>query len=75
MEIQYPTRMGDGSLTRMTRSELRAELEEGTAAAVSRAKVPPLSADELEHLLEIWASPANFSAVDIGDELMPTSAA
>ena len=72
METQYPTRMGDGSLTRMTRSELRAELEEGTQAAASRAKVPPLSADELDHLLEIWASPAQFSAVDIGDEVVLT---
>jgi dimethylamine---corrinoid protein Co-methyltransferase len=72
METQYPTRMGDGSLTRMTRSELRAELEEGTRAAASRAKVPPLSADELDHLLEVWASPAKFSAVDIGDEVVLT---
>ena len=72
METQYPTRMGDGSLTRMTRSELRAELEEGTLAAASRAKVPPLSADELDHLLDIWASPAKFSAVDIGDEVVLT---
>jgi dimethylamine--corrinoid protein Co-methyltransferase len=70
METQYPTRMGDGSLTRMTRSELRAELEEGTRAAASRAKVPPLSAGELDHLLDIYASSARFTAVDIGDEVV-----
>ncbi len=59
----------------MTRSELRSELEEGTLAAASRAKVPTLSEYELDHLLEIWASPAKFSAVDIGDEsCSPTTA-
>jgi dimethylamine--corrinoid protein Co-methyltransferase len=72
MEKPIPTRLGDGSLTRMTRSQLRAELEEGTRAAAARAKVPPLTEPELEHLLEIWASPAKFTAVDIGDEVVLT---
>jgi len=72
METQHPTRMGDGALTRMTRSELRADLEEGTLAGAKRAKVPPLTAAELDHLLDIWASPARFSAVDIGDEVVLT---
>ena len=72
MENSYPTRDGDGSLVHMTRSQLRSELEEGTQAAAARAKVPPLTTDELDHLLEIWASPARFSAVDIGDEVVLT---
>ena len=72
MENRLPTRLGDGSLTYMTPSELRSELEEGTQAGASRAKVEPLTADELDHLLEIWASPARFSAVDIGDEVVLT---
>jgi len=62
--------MGDGSLVEMTRSELRAELEAGVEAAVKKAKVPPLADDELGHLLDIYASPARFSAVDIGDEVV-----
>jgi dimethylamine--corrinoid protein Co-methyltransferase len=72
MEKLIPTRLGDGWLTHMTRSELRAELEDGTQAAAARAKVSPLSETELDHLLEIWASPAKFSAVDIGDEVVLT---
>ena len=64
------TRLGDGSLVRMTRGELRAELEAGTQAAAEKAKVPPLGEDELAHLLDIWASPARFSAVDLGDEVV-----
>ncbi len=70
MEPTIPTRMGDGGLIETTRSELRAELEQGTLAAAKRAKVPPLTEDELAHLLEIFASPASFVSVEQGDELI-----
>jgi len=70
MEQPVTTRLADGSPVRMTPSELRADLEEGAAAGAKRAKVPPLEPDELERLLEIFASNAHFTAVDIGDELV-----
>ncbi|MCX6363329.1 MAG: [dimethylamine--corrinoid protein] Co-methyltransferase, partial [Actinobacteria bacterium] len=70
MERRFITRLGDGSAVALTRSELRAELEEGTQAAAARAKLPPLETHELEHLLDIFASAARFSAVDIGDEVV-----
>jgi dimethylamine--corrinoid protein Co-methyltransferase len=70
MEARIPTRMGDGALVGMTRSELRADLEEGSALGARRAKVEPLDAAELDHLLDIFASAARFSAVDIGDEVV-----
>ena len=62
--------MGDGTLFDTTRSAIRTDLEDGTQAAASRAKLPPLEADELDHLLDIFASPARFTAVDIGDEVV-----
>jgi dimethylamine---corrinoid protein Co-methyltransferase len=67
---RVPTRMGDGSLTDMTRAEIKADLEAGTEAAATRGKVPPLAQDELDHLLDIFASPARFTGVDIGDEVV-----
>ncbi len=70
METPIPTRMGDGSIVRLTRSELRADIEAGVAQAVKRAKVEPLTADEQEHLLEIYASAARFVGVDLGDEVV-----
>jgi len=70
LESKIPTRMGDGSLTDMTRSELKAEIEAGTEAAAKRAKLPELTQDELDHILDIFASPSRFSAVDIGDEVI-----
>jgi len=70
VEPKIVTRMADGTLTEMTRSEIRRDLEAGVEEAMKRAKVEPLAADELDRLLEIFASPARFTAVDIGDEVM-----
>ncbi len=70
MEQKIATRMGDGSLVEMTRSEIKADLEEGTQIAAKKAKVPELTQDELDHLLDIYASSARFTAVDIGDEVV-----
>ncbi len=72
MEPRIVTRQGDGSAALLTRSQLRSELEEGTRAAATRARAPELRADELAHLLDIFASRARFSAVDIGDEVVLT---
>ncbi len=70
MEQSVTTRLGDGSLVRMTPSEIRADLEEATALGAKKAKTAPLPPDELDQLLEIFASNAKFSAVDVGDELV-----
>ncbi len=67
---RFPTRMGDGTFAHLTRSEIRADLEAGTQAAATRAKVPALRPDELDHLLDIYASPARFTGVDVGDEVV-----
>ena len=70
MAHRIPTRLGDGSLAEMTPAEIEADLEAGVAAAVRRAKVEPLAADELAHLLDIFTSPSKFTAVDYGDEVV-----
>jgi len=62
--------MGDGFMVEMTRSELRADIEQGTTQAAAKAKAPPLTAEEQGHLLDIYASPAAFTAVDIGDQVV-----
>jgi dimethylamine---corrinoid protein Co-methyltransferase len=64
------TRMGDGAAIEMTRDELRAEIEDGVAAAVKRAKVPPLDDGETAHLLEIFASQARMTGVPPGEEVV-----
>jgi len=69
-ERRIPTRMGDGSIVHLTRSEIRADIEDGTAAAAKRAKLEPLSDDEQAHLLEIYGSTARFVGVDVGEEVI-----
>ena len=70
VEPRITTRLGDGSAVELTSSEIRTEIEDGTQAAAARGKMPPLAADELEHLHDIFSSRARFSAVDIGDEVV-----
>jgi dimethylamine--corrinoid protein Co-methyltransferase len=70
MEQSIITRLGDGSRVHMTPSEIRADLEEGTALGAKKAKLPPLEPGELDQLHEIFASNARFTGVDIGDELV-----
>jgi len=64
------TRLGDGSLVRMNPSQIRADLEDASQLGAKKAKTDPLSPDELDALLEIFASNARFTGVDIGDELI-----
>jgi len=62
--------MGDGTFTHLTRSEIRADLVAGSENATKRAKVPLLTDDEIDHLLEIYASPLRFIGVDVGEEIV-----
>jgi dimethylamine--corrinoid protein Co-methyltransferase len=70
LEAKILTRMGDGALVEMTRSEIRTDLEEGTQLAAKKARVAELTQDEIDHLLDIYGSSARFTAVDIGDEVI-----
>jgi dimethylamine--corrinoid protein Co-methyltransferase len=62
--------MGDGALVAMTRSEIRADVEAASEVAARRAKVDPLTADEVDHLVDIFASETRFTGVDIGREVV-----
>jgi dimethylamine--corrinoid protein Co-methyltransferase len=62
-------RMGDGYITEMTESEMKKGIEEGTKDAAERAKVPPLSEDEMKHLFNIYSSPRRFVSVEMGNEV------
>jgi len=64
------TRMGDGSGVELSESELKQDLEEGTRDAAERAKVSPLSQDELAYLFDVYSSPARFVGVDHGNEVI-----
>ena len=69
---KFFTRYGDGTPTELSESELRADLEAGTADAADRGKIPPLSEDELNHLFDIFSSPYKFISVEPGQEIVLT---
>ena len=66
------TRMGDGAMVYMTVDEIRKEAEAGMADAVDRAKVPPLSNEDFEKLMEILCDKRKFVSVERGNELILT---
>ena len=66
------TRMGDGSAVMLSKEEIRADLEEGTRDAADRGKIPPLTEDELEKLLDICTSPEKLLSVERGSEIVTT---
>jgi dimethylamine--corrinoid protein Co-methyltransferase len=64
------TRLGDGSFIEMTPDEIRKDLEEGMQQAATAAEIDPLAQDELDHLFDIFGSPAKFMSVDMGREVV-----
>ena len=53
----------------MTPAEIREDVLAGSELAARRSKAPPLTDAEVDHLVDIFASEAKFSAVDMGDEV------
>jgi len=70
---KFYTRKGDGSLIKLSESELRHDLEGGTRDAAERGKIPPLSEDELLYLFDIYSNPSKFVGVDMRKEVVLTS--
>jgi len=66
------TRLGDNSTVEMTRDELRKDLEEGTQAAVTKAKIAPLTENELDYLEEMFVCPSRIWGVERGHEVVMT---
>jgi len=66
------TRMGDGERVRMTPSEIKADIRDGTADASKRAKVPELTAEEQQQLYDIMADPSRIVSVKPGEEVIVT---
>ena len=64
------TRMGDGSVTELSESELRRDLEEGSRHAAERARILPLSEDDLRRLLELYKCPDKSVGVERGKEVI-----
>lgn len=69
---QYALRMGDGKRIFLTKEQIRADLEAGTADAADLGSVPALSGNELDKLAEILMMPSRMVGVEPGKEVPVT---
>ena len=66
------TRMGDGERLYLSMDELREDIAAGTEDAARKGKVPQLSEEEQQQLLEIMADPSRTVSVKPGEEVIVT---
>jgi len=69
---QYALRMGDGKRIFLTKEQIRADLEAGTADAADLGTIPALSGNELDKLAAILMMPARMVGVEPGKEVPVT---
>jgi dimethylamine---corrinoid protein Co-methyltransferase len=66
------TRMGDGTFVELSDAAVRSEVEQGVEIAAKKAKCPPLTADDIDRLVDIICEPRKFVSVERGNELVLT---
>lgn len=69
---KYWTRRGDGQRIEMTAEELMEDIRAGSADAADKGKIPPLSEEDMERLLEIFTNPQKIVSVEPGNEVPMT---
>jgi dimethylamine---corrinoid protein Co-methyltransferase len=66
------TRMGDGERVRVTASEIKEDIQAGTADAARRGKIPELTDSEQQQMFDIMADPSRIVSVEPGQEVIVT---
>ena len=66
------TRMGDGHRVKMPEAEVLKDLEAGTQDAAERAKIPPLTQNEIQYLFEMHQCTDKAVGVPQGKEICLT---
>ena len=70
--LEIATRNGSGALIKMTKEQIKAELEAGSNDAAEKAHIPGLTSNEFDHLLEIITEPNRVVSVESGREVVLT---
>jgi dimethylamine--corrinoid protein Co-methyltransferase len=70
MGKKHQVRYGDNFLMEMDEGEIRQDIEDGTADAVRRGKIPALPHDDMDYLYEIITSPQKTVSVEPGKEVV-----
>ncbi len=66
------TRMGDGHAVEMTTDELRRDILAGSEDAADRGRIPALSQEEQDYLLDLFSYPGKIVGVQPGNEVVLT---
>lgn len=66
---KYLTRLGDGQRIEMSKDEFVRDFEAGTKDAADRGKIAPLTADDMDRLLDIFTNPCKVVSVEAGNEV------
>ena len=69
---EYYTRMGDGKRITMTKEQIMADLQAGTADAADMGEIPALSSEEMEQLFDIISDKNRIVGVEPGKEVVLT---
>lgn len=64
------TRMGDGAVVQMDADEIKRDIENGVIDAAKKAKIDPLTDDEMKRLYGIVTDPRKFVSVEPGNEII-----
>ena len=72
MDGKILTRMGDGERVWMSESDLKTDIQDGTADAAQRAEISPLTQEDQDRLFDIIADPARMVSVCPGEEVIVT---
>ena len=70
--MEIATRNGSGALIRMTKDQIKADIEAGSNDAAEKAHVAGLTGDEFDHVLEIVTEPSRYVSVEHGREVVLT---
>ncbi|MCF8070380.1 MAG: hypothetical protein K9L30_17495 [Desulfobacterales bacterium] len=70
MSKKIKTRMGDGEMITISAEELKDEIYQGTKDASERGRIPELTKEEQEKILEIIADPHRIVSIEPGEEVV-----
>lgn len=70
--MAFYTSMGDGKRVEMSREEILADIQAGTADAADMGEIPALTSDEMEALFEIISDRNRIVGVEPGHEVVLT---
>jgi dimethylamine--corrinoid protein Co-methyltransferase len=63
-------RTGSGELVKMTKQQIKDDIQEGVREAASRGHIPQISGSEIDQILEIMTAPTTTVGIEPGKEIV-----